>query len=96
VVAGHAASRLSGKGGGAAIAIVNSWGAMGAFAGPYAMGWLHDATHKYSAGLWAIAACLACGAIAVEAVRDKRQSAAEKRGRRSGSLLRWRFRRTGE
>jgi predicted MFS family arabinose efflux permease len=55
------ASRLSGKAAGAAIAIVNSAGAVGAFAGPYAMGWLRDATHSYSAGLWAIAACLAVG-----------------------------------
>jgi ACS family tartrate transporter-like MFS transporter len=60
-----AASRLSGKAAGAAIAIVNSVGAVGAFSGPYAMGWLHDATHSYSAGLWAIAACLALGAVLV-------------------------------
>jgi ACS family tartrate transporter-like MFS transporter len=58
-----AASRLSGKAAGAAIAIVNSIGAVGAFAGPYAMGWLHDATHTYVAGLWAIAGCLAAGAL---------------------------------
>lgn len=58
-----AASRLSGKAGGTAIAIVNSAGAVGAFAGPYAMGWLFDLTHHYIAGLWAIAACLAIGAI---------------------------------
>lgn len=58
-------SRLSGKAAGAAIAIVNSVGAVGAFAGPYAMGWLRDLTHTYSAGLWAIAACLAVGALLV-------------------------------
>jgi MFS transporter, ACS family, tartrate transporter len=58
-----AASRLSGKAAGAAIAIVNSVGAVGAFSGPYAMGWLHDATHSYVAGLWSIAACLGLGAI---------------------------------
>lgn len=57
-----AASRLSGKQAGAAIAIVNSVGAVGAFAGPYAMGWLHDVTHHYFAGLWAIAGCLGVGA----------------------------------
>jgi MFS transporter, ACS family, tartrate transporter len=60
-----ATSRLSGKAAGAAIAIVNSAGAVGAFAGPYAMGWLHDATHSYSAGLWAIAVCLAIGSAFV-------------------------------
>jgi len=60
-----AASRLSGKAAGAAIAIVNSVGAVGAFCGPYAMGWLRDATHTYATGLWAIATCLALGAILV-------------------------------
>jgi MFS transporter, ACS family, tartrate transporter len=60
-----AASRLSGKAAGAAIAIVNSTGAVGAFAGPYAMGWLHDVTHRYSAGLLAIAGCLCVGALLV-------------------------------
>jgi ACS family tartrate transporter-like MFS transporter len=56
-----AASRLSGKAAGAAIALVNSVGAVGAFAGPSAMGWLHDVTHHYSAGLWAIAGAMAVG-----------------------------------
>ena len=56
-----AASRLSGKAAGAAIALVNSVGAVGAFAGPSAMGWLHDVTHHYSAGLWAIAVGMALG-----------------------------------
>lgn len=57
-----AASRMSGRAGGTAIAIVNSAGAVGAFAGPYAMGWLFDLTHHYIAGLWAIAICLGLGA----------------------------------
>jgi ACS family tartrate transporter-like MFS transporter len=56
-----AASRLSGKAAGATIALVNSVGAVGAFAGPSAMGWLHDLTHHYTAGLWAIAAAMAIG-----------------------------------
>ena len=60
-----AASRLSGKAAGTAIAIVNSMGAVGGFAGPYTMGWLRDATHTYTAGLWAIAICLALGAVLV-------------------------------
>jgi ACS family tartrate transporter-like MFS transporter len=71
-------SRLTGKAAGAAIAIVNSVGAVGAFAGPYAMGWLRDATHTYTAGLWAIAACLALGAILVFAdARPARDSQPE-------------------
>ncbi|MGA9584309.1 MAG: MFS transporter [Terracidiphilus sp.] len=60
-----ATSRLSGKAAGAAIALVNSVGAVGAFAGPSAMGWLHDLTHHYSAGLWAIAAAMAIGGLLV-------------------------------
>lgn len=55
--------RMSSKVAGAAIALVNSIGAVGGFAGPYAMGWLHDFTHSYSAGLYAIAACMACAAL---------------------------------
>jgi hypothetical protein len=29
------------------------------------MGWLHDVTHHYSAGLWAIAAAMALGGALV-------------------------------
>jgi nitrate/nitrite transporter NarK len=58
-------SRLTGKASGAAIAIVNACGAVGGFVGPYAIGWLRDATHAYTTGLWAIAACLAVGAALV-------------------------------
>ncbi len=62
-----ASSRLSGKAAGAAIALVNSVGAVGAFAGPSAMGWLHDLTHHYSAGLWAIAFAMTLGGLLVYA-----------------------------
>jgi ACS family tartrate transporter-like MFS transporter len=55
--------RMHSKVAGAAIALVNSIGAVGGFAGPYAMGWLHDATQTYSAGLFAIAGCMAVGAF---------------------------------
>jgi MFS transporter, ACS family, tartrate transporter len=68
--------RMSSTVAGAAIATVNSIGATGGFAGPYAMGWLHDATHSYSAGLWAIAACVAVGAAAVWGVGSKRANIA--------------------
>jgi len=67
-----AASRFSGRSAGAAIALVNSVGAVGAFAGPSAMGWLHDATHHYSAGLWAIAAAMALGGVLVYGEASKR------------------------
>lgn len=71
-----AASRLSGKAAGVAIAIVNSVGAVGAFAGPYAMGWLHDATHRYTAGLWAIAGCLSLGGLITAGVPSGRREKA--------------------
>jgi cyanate permease len=58
-------SRMSGTAAGAGIAIVNSIGAIGGFTGPAVMGWLHDATHSYAAGLWSIAACLVLGAFVV-------------------------------
>ena len=54
---------MSGKAAGAGIAIVNSVGAIGAFAGPALMGWLRDLTHSYSAGLWTIALCMALAAL---------------------------------
>ena len=60
-----AASRLSGKAAGAAIALVNSVGAVGAFVGPSSMGWLHDITRHYSAGLWAIAGAMMLGGVLV-------------------------------
>ena len=66
-----AASRLNGKAAGAAIALVNSVGAVGAFAGPSAMGWLHDLTHHYSAGLWAIAAAMTIGGVLVYSESSK-------------------------
>ncbi len=68
-----AASRLTGKAAGAAIALVNSVGAVGAFAGPFVMGWLHDETHGYTAGLWAIAGSNDLGAalLAPRTIRNE-------------------------
>ena len=66
-----AASRLTGRAAGAAIALVNSVGAVGAFAGPSVMGWLHDTTHHYSAGLWVIAGAMAVGGALVYSESSK-------------------------
>ena len=66
---GATTARMSGKAAGAGIAIVNSVGAIGAFAGPALMGFLRDFTHSYSAGLWTIA-----GSMAVAAILAPRQS----------------------
>ncbi len=55
--------RLAGPMVGAHIAVINSIGNLGGFFGPVAMGWQHQVTHNYVAGLASIAACLACGAL---------------------------------
>jgi ACS family tartrate transporter-like MFS transporter len=67
--------RMSSRVAGAAIATVNSIGATGGFAGPYAMGWLHDRTHSYAVGLCAIAASVALGAVAASGASWKRRPA---------------------
>lgn len=56
-------ARMSGKAAGAGIAIVNSVGAIGAFAGPALMGWLREFTHSYSAGLLTIALSMALASV---------------------------------
>jgi MFS transporter, ACS family, tartrate transporter len=58
-------ARMNSKVAGAAIATVNSIGVLGGFAGPYAMGRLHDLTHSYSPGLWLIAVTFALGIFTV-------------------------------
>ncbi|HUX45138.1 MAG TPA: MFS transporter [Terracidiphilus sp.] len=46
------------------IAVINSIGNLGGFAGPVLMGSLRKSTHSYLAGLATIAACLVLGAVA--------------------------------
>lgn len=58
-----ATARMNSKVAGSAIAIINSVGAVGAFTGPFLMGWLHDATRSYAAGLGTVAASMAVGAV---------------------------------
>jgi len=48
---------LSGTAAAAGIALVNSIGNLGGFAGPYLLGWLADATGSQTAGLVALAMC---------------------------------------
>lgn len=50
---------------GAQIAVINSIGNLGGFVSPVAMGWLHQVTQNYVAGLAAVAGSLAVGAVAV-------------------------------
>ena len=55
--------RLAAPAVGTHIAVINSIGNLGGFAGPTLMGWLREATHTYVAGLATIAVCLAAGAL---------------------------------
>ncbi len=45
------------------IAVINSLGNLGGFVGPALMGWLHQTTHSYLAGLIALALALLLGAL---------------------------------
>jgi len=57
------------------IAVINSVGNIGGFAGPYAVGYVRDATGSFSAGLWLMAACLVAGAaIALGLSRSMRRA----------------------
>jgi ACS family tartrate transporter-like MFS transporter len=55
---------LSGTAAAAGIAVINSIGNLAGFAGPYAMGWIKDATGSFTGGLLLIAA-LAVGAMVI-------------------------------
>jgi MFS family permease len=48
---------LTGSAAAAGIALINSIGNLGGFAGPYAIGWIKDATGETTLGLAALAAC---------------------------------------
>jgi MFS transporter, ACS family, tartrate transporter len=54
---------LSGAGAAAGIAMINSIGNLGGFVGPFAIGWLKNATGSYAAGLYVVGATLAVSAV---------------------------------
>jgi len=65
---------LRGRAAAGGIALVNSVGAIGGFAGPILIGWSRDTTGGFSAGLLSLAALLVAGAaiaIAVPAVEKR-------------------------
>jgi ACS family tartrate transporter-like MFS transporter len=59
------ATFLSGAAAAAGIAVINSLGNLAGFVGPFAMGWIRDATGSFSGGLYLIAALALVGCIAV-------------------------------
>jgi ACS family tartrate transporter-like MFS transporter len=54
---------LTGSAAAAGIALVNSIGNLGGFVGPYAVGWIKDATGSFEAGLYFLAACALASAV---------------------------------
>ena len=63
---------LSGTAAAGGIALVNSIGNLGGFAGPYVVGWIRDVTGSYEMGLVFLAACaLLSAAIALATVRPE-------------------------
>ncbi len=71
------AAFLSGASAAAGIAIINALGNLAGFVGPYAMGWIKDATGSFSGGLLLIAVLALISAVAVMLLRhDRRLEAA--------------------
>jgi len=56
---------LSGAAAAAGIAAINSIGNLAGFVSPYVVGWLKDLTHSTQAGMYAVSAVLAAGAIVI-------------------------------
>ena len=63
------ASFLTGASAAAGIAAINSLGNLSGFAGPYAMGYLKDATGNFTTGLLLLAGCAVVGAAVVMVLR---------------------------
>jgi ACS family tartrate transporter-like MFS transporter len=62
---------LSGTAAAGAIALINSVGNLGGFAGPYIMGWLKDATGDYRIGLRVLSLLMFLGGVLATTIRAK-------------------------
>jgi MFS transporter, ACS family, tartrate transporter len=68
---------LTGTAAAGGIALINAIGNLGGFVGPYAVGWIKDATGSYAAGLYFLAGCaVVSSTIAVVALRERRRALA--------------------
>jgi MFS transporter, ACS family, tartrate transporter len=56
---------LGGAGAAAGIALINSFGNLSGFAGPYVQGWMEDLTGSFRAGLWIVAGFMVLAAAMV-------------------------------
>jgi ACS family tartrate transporter-like MFS transporter len=63
---------LVGKGAAAGIALINSFAAVGGFVGPYAVGYLKDATGSFESPLYLLAGILFAGSILTLVLRKSR------------------------
>jgi ACS family tartrate transporter-like MFS transporter len=63
---------LVGSAAAGAIALINSMGAFGGFVGPYAVGYLKDATGNFTSGLFLLAGILVTGALLTLVLRRAR------------------------
>ncbi|HZQ21835.1 MAG TPA: MFS transporter [Terriglobales bacterium] len=70
-------SFLSGAGAAAGIALINSIGNLGGFFGPYALGWVRNATGTFRGGLLVLGASLAVSGALALAIRSGRKQAPE-------------------
>jgi MFS transporter, ACS family, tartrate transporter len=75
-----AGSFLSGTAAAAGIALINSVGNLGGFAGPTLMGFLRDSTGSYSRGLFALGAIVLLGGILASLLKKKGEGRSSLRG----------------
>jgi len=66
-----ATSTGGGVGAATGIALINSIGNTGGFAGPYLIGYIRDRTHSFTGGLIMVGAILALVPLLVLAIREK-------------------------
>lgn len=62
---------LTGVGAAAGIAMINSFGNIGGFAGPYMTGWLKDATGNHKAGMFVVAGFMIMSGVVVLLMRQR-------------------------
>ncbi len=62
---GHSTTFLRGRAAAAGIALINSLGNLGGFAGPFLMGWLKDRTGDYSLGLRVLGGMVLVGGLGI-------------------------------
>jgi ACS family tartrate transporter-like MFS transporter len=60
---------LTGSAAAAGIGLINTWASLGGFVGPYAVGYIRQATGSFSGGLMFLAALLMAAAVAAVALR---------------------------